>query len=249
MELNAALRVRNLFTQWAARTDGAVWVSPVSSRRGVEVGLVVADSAVGLDAAIQEAVGPECRHTVELVQRDSGRVCLRYRCSQAGASGCGLAGPVLEMLRPLLGTTGFVHLLRFERHGAQARLVWPPGGPDAAAAIHDAIGAHQETLERVGFRLLDLRDTSQSLIEASRSAPQLKGNELETMLVALRYGYYESPRQCTMEDIAGHFGLSKSAIYHRMHAAEREAVRHLASASGQTEPRRTDAKGASSDLE
>jgi hypothetical protein len=56
----------------------------------------------------------------------------------------------------------------------------------------------------------------------------LRGAELETMLVAMRYGYYESPRQCTMEDIAGHFGVSKSAIYHRMHAAEREAVRQLA---------------------
>lgn len=237
MELNAALGQRNVFTRWAAKTNGAVWVAPVIARRGSEVGLVVTEHAVGLDAAIQDASGPDCRHAVELVTRLGSRTCLRYRCNRAGADGCDLLGSTLDALRPVLGAHGFVHSIRFDREGGHLRMLWPPGGPDAAAQIHEHLGQHGDQLERHGFRLLDVRDTTHALIDQSAGGPHLRGAELETMLVAMRYGYYESPRQCTMEDIAGHFGVSKSAIYHRIHAAEREAVRQLAAHAALLEKR------------
>lgn len=228
MELNAAFKLANAFTRWAAKHDSPIWVAPVQSRRGTEVGLIVTTQPAGLDAVIHAAAGPECRHTMELVSRAGQRTCFRYRCNKAGATGCALIGSAMDALRPVLGAHGFVQSLRFERDGAQAHMVWPPGGPDTADQLNELLETHGPALGKFGFRMLDLRDSTQGLMEASLGGPQLRGSELETMLVALRHGYYESPRQCTMEDIAGHFGLSKSAIYHRIHAAEKEAVRQLA---------------------
>lgn len=54
--------------------------------------------------------------------------------------------------------------------------------------------------------------------------PDLTREDLETIRLAAEMGYYESPRRCRMEDIAKRLDISKSAVYHRMNKAEREAI-------------------------
>lgn len=54
-----------------------------------------------------------------------------------------------------------------------------------------------------------------------------QGNLLETLGTAIRMGYYRSPRNCTMQDIADVLGITKSAVYHRMNKVERVAVGRL----------------------
>ena len=54
--------------------------------------------------------------------------------------------------------------------------------------------------------------------------------DLETARVAVAMGYYQSPRRCTMEDIARTLGITKSAVYHRMSKVEREALLALLAA-------------------
>lgn len=54
--------------------------------------------------------------------------------------------------------------------------------------------------------------------------PDLTRRDLETIRLAAEMGYYESPRRCRMEDTAERLDVSKSAVYHRMSKAEREAI-------------------------
>lgn len=58
----------------------------------------------------------------------------------------------------------------------------------------------------------------------SEDRPRLTPEDLETLRLAASMGYYESPRECRMEDIADELGISKSAVYHRMNKVEREAI-------------------------
>lgn len=60
--------------------------------------------------------------------------------------------------------------------------------------------------------------------DESEDRPSLTQQDVETIRLAASMGYYESPRQCRMEDIAEQLGISKSAVYHRMNKAEREAI-------------------------
>ena len=69
---------------------------------------------------------------------------------------------------------------------------------------------------------------------------RLEERDLETVTLAVRMGYYESPRQCTMEDIAEALGITKSAVYHRMSKVERRVLEDLLAvrAEGADGPRR-----------
>jgi DNA binding protein with HTH domain len=66
---------------------------------------------------------------------------------------------------------------------------------------------------------------------------QLKPTEIEAARTALALGYYENPRRCTMEDIAKVLGITKSAVYHRIHGLEQKAVRRIVHQHGQTDER------------
>jgi predicted DNA binding protein len=59
--------------------------------------------------------------------------------------------------------------------------------------------------------------------------PVLTPREMRTAKLAYAMGYYESPRKCTMQDIAQELGITKSAVYHRMSKVEREALGALLS--------------------
>lgn len=55
----------------------------------------------------------------------------------------------------------------------------------------------------------------------------LRPIEIETARVAVAMGYYESPRRCTMEEIAAALGITKSAVFHRIYGIETKAVQRL----------------------
>lgn len=52
----------------------------------------------------------------------------------------------------------------------------------------------------------------------------LTDTELEVGQLAIREGYYEKPRGCTMSDMAEELSISKSAVYHRLSAFERKMI-------------------------
>lgn len=52
----------------------------------------------------------------------------------------------------------------------------------------------------------------------------LTETELEVGQLAIREGYYDKPRGCTMSDMADELSISKSAVYHRLSAFERKMI-------------------------
>lgn len=53
---------------------------------------------------------------------------------------------------------------------------------------------------------------------------EVNPQQVETARVAHRMGFYDSPRRCTLDDIAQDVGVSKSTVHHRLHPVERHAL-------------------------
>ncbi|OLZ41715.1 DNA-binding protein [Natrinema saccharevitans] len=82
-----------------------------------------------------------------------------------------------------------------------------------------------ENRDRVGpstlFDLLEHSESAMSLLEGCRS---LTETERETFEVASREGYYETPRETTLEELADHFDISKTAVSMNLRRSERKVL-------------------------
>jgi predicted DNA binding protein len=66
-----------------------------------------------------------------------------------------------------------------------------------------------------------------TLIEACRG---LTATERETLEAAIERGYFESPREDTLGDLAEAFGVSKTAVSQNLRRAERKTLSRLVDA-------------------
>jgi predicted DNA binding protein len=82
-----------------------------------------------------------------------------------------------------------------------------------------------ESRDRFGatelFDLIENADSALSLLEGCRS---LTGTERETFEAASRLGYYETPREATLSDLAEHFDVSKTAVSTTLRRGERRLL-------------------------
>ncbi|ARS89456.1 helix-turn-helix domain-containing protein [Natrarchaeobaculum aegyptiacum] len=77
------------------------------------------------------------------------------------------------------------------------------------------------------FDLLENADSAMQLLEGCRS---LTETERETFEVASRRGYYETPRATTLDDLADHFDVSKTAVSMNLRRSERKILKGALSA-------------------
>ncbi|WP_049926397.1 helix-turn-helix domain-containing protein [Halopiger goleimassiliensis] len=84
---------------------------------------------------------------------------------------------------------------------------------------------HVEDRDQFGattlFDLLENSDSAMTLLEGCRS---LTETERETFEVAAQRGYYETPRDTTLEDLAAHFDVSKTAVSMNLRRSERKLL-------------------------
>ncbi len=102
----------------------------------------------------------------------------------------------------------------------------------ACLAAVDELAADGIGLER------SLDSARRLAVSASREA-KVTSRELVTLQRAMRAGYYESPRKCTIEDLARAMELSRGAVWKRLSRAESSILRAYisrapASASGRS---------------
>ncbi len=71
------------------------------------------------------------------------------------------------------------------------------------------------------FDLLENSDSAMTLLQGCRS---LTETERETFEVASQYGYYETPRETTLEELAKHFDISKTAVSMNLRRSERKIL-------------------------
>jgi predicted DNA binding protein len=72
------------------------------------------------------------------------------------------------------------------------------------------------------FDLLENSDSALSLLDGCRS---LTETERKTFEVASRNGYYETPRETTLAELAEQFGISKTAVSMNLRRSERKILR------------------------
>lgn len=51
--------------------------------------------------------------------------------------------------------------------------------------------------------------------------------QMEAVRLAVEWGYYRTPKEATLEDIAAELGISKSAVSQRLRRAERTLIQSL----------------------
>lgn len=111
-------------------------------------------------------------------------------------------------------------------------------GFDSSALVDDALSAldrhnefrvvTRESTERVGLgNLAANAEAATALIEGCRA---LTPTERRTIEVAVREGYFRSPRVATLADLAGEFGVSKPAVLENLRRAQRKLLGHAVDA-------------------
>lgn len=71
------------------------------------------------------------------------------------------------------------------------------------------------------FDLLENSDSAMRLLDGCRS---LTDTERKTFETASRVGYYETPRGATLDDLADHFDISKTAVSMNLRRSERKIL-------------------------
>ncbi len=82
-----------------------------------------------------------------------------------------------------------------------------------------------ESRDRFGAtELFDLIENSDSALRLLDGCRSLTETERETFEVASRFGYYETPRGATLDELADHFEISKTAVSMTLRRGERKIL-------------------------
>ncbi len=116
------------------------------------------------------------------------------------------------VFNPVLVQEGYIHIS-----------VMSPN-PDGLAAFNQFTQHMRRVVPADDFKLLHVGDYQPDL--RLRARPKvLTGRQEEVVKMAIAMGYYSDPRQCTLEDLAHAFGVSKAAVHKRLQMAENSLIR------------------------
>ena len=95
--------------------------------------------------------------------------------------------------------------------------------------LYDAIQAGRD--EGVGFDLEQVTDET-AWTAAHSGRPALPYAQYEAMRAAVERGYYETPREVTVEELAAELGVARSTLSYRLRRAEAELATSFVQAEG-----------------
>lgn len=97
---------------------------------------------------------------------------------------------------------------------------------DDGEAIVSIAGA-SDRLPELGARLEELGLTYrvERVRESDPSGRSLTERQRETVLAAITHGYYDTPRRCTLTELAEEIGVAKSTVSQTLHRAEEVVVK------------------------
>ena len=93
------------------------------------------------------------------------------------------------------------------------------------AEHRDEIATFQELCQErdVPIRIIAIKRLSEELFDKQYG---LTGPQQEALRVAFDHGYFEEPREATLDEIAGTLGISRQALAARLRRAHRNLIRH-----------------------
>ena len=74
------------------------------------------------------------------------------------------------------------------------------------------------------FKLIRIDDYDPEQQIAGAFTENLTQKQLEVIKTALALGFYNTPRDITLDDLSNIFGISKAAVHNRLQAAERKVI-------------------------
>lgn len=74
------------------------------------------------------------------------------------------------------------------------------------------------------FKLIRIDDYDPEQQIAGAFTESLTQKQLEVIKTALALGFYNTPRDITLDDLSNIFGISKAAVHNRLQAAERKVI-------------------------
>lgn len=74
------------------------------------------------------------------------------------------------------------------------------------------------------FKLIRIDDFDPEAQIAGAFTENLTQKQLEVIKTALALGFYNTPRDITLDDLSNIFGISKAAVHNRLQAAERKVI-------------------------
>lgn len=89
-------------------------------------------------------------------------------------------------------------------------------------ASHDRLSTLGEELERFG-----LSYTVESVHDETEPERLLSKSQAELLLTAVECGYYDTPRECSLTELADAVGLAKSTCSETLHRAEGRVIRRF----------------------
>lgn len=188
----------------------------VSSHEGRCLSIIRADSADDLERLFEDV--PELVDNSHILEQGQTWVVARCRCEPYGITariqsmGCSVVYPVVE-------TEGLEHytVLAPSRERLQA----------AVEHLEEENTVHIDQVKEVHGNALDVQ------VSLSSVTGELTPRQLEALLLAVREGYYETPRRVEAEDLAKRLGISRSTLQEHLRKAERALLGRFASIVGE----------------
>lgn len=98
---------------------------------------------------------------------------------------------------------------------------------DADATV-DVTGSHERISELASqFRASDLDFSVKYIQERLHTSQLLSETQQELVLQAVECGYYDTPRDCSLREVADAVGIAKSTCSETLHRAEETMIKHF----------------------
>lgn len=93
--------------------------------------------------------------------------------------------------------------------------------------LADLLGTYEKGVKEGrwnDFKLIRIDDYDPEQQIAGAFTENLTQKQLEVIKTALALGFYNTPRDITLDDLSNIFGISKAAVHNRLQAAERKVI-------------------------
>lgn len=188
----------------------------VSSDEGRCLSVIRADTAEDMERLFDEV--PEIVDRSHIIERGGTWVVARCRCEPYGITdriqsmGCSVVYPVIE-------TEGLEHytVLAPSRSRLQSTV----------EHLEEGNTVHVDQVQEVHGDALDVR------VSLSSVTGELTPRQLEALLLAVREGYYETPRRVEADELATRLGIGRSTFQEHLRKAERALLGEFASIVGE----------------
>jgi Predicted DNA binding protein len=97
-----------------------------------------------------------------------------------------------------------------------------------ARATVDVTGSHERLSELASqFRASELEFNIEYIQERLHTTQLLSETQQQLVLQAVEHGYYDTPRNCSLSEVADAAGIAKSTCSETLHRAEETMIKHF----------------------